>query len=307
MPESNLSQAEFPTRAREISNPYGTATGIHYSMGGKEWFALPGVPAEMRRMMNDYVLVRLRESGFAGNVRVRVLRTASIGESNLMDRLNRLDDAARLVEIAFLPREYGVDVKLTARGAEEGILEDRLRQAENLLLPDLKDHLFGRDRETLPEAVGKLAKEKGVRIAVAESCTGGLISKLFTDIPGSSDYFDRGIVTYSNDSKTDLLGIPAEMIEEHGAVSEEVAAAMAQGMLQRSAADLTASVTGIAGPGGGTEEKPVGLVYIGIADEKRLEVRRFRFLFERDLNRKRTAMTVLKLLYDRIKNLDFYE
>ncbi len=305
MPESNLSQAEFPRRAKEIPNPYGTAVGIHYKRGEKEWFALPGVPAEMKRMMEDYVLPRLQETGFAGKVKVRVLRTAGIGESNLMDLLQRFDEAASLVEVAFLPREYGVDVKLTARGDDESLLEDRIRQAEDLLLPDLAEHLFGRDRETLPEAVGKLARAKGVRIAVAESCTGGLISKLFTDIPGSSDYFERGVVTYSNRSKTDLLGVPAEMIERRGAVSEEVAAAMAQGLLRRSAADLTASVTGIAGPGGGTEEKPVGLVYIGIADKEHLEVHRFRFLFERDLNRKRTAMTALKLLYDRIKNLDF--
>jgi nicotinamide-nucleotide amidase len=304
MPPRNRNQAEFPASANEISNPNGTATGIHYSRGSQEWFALPGVPFEMRYMIDNYVLPRLLEIGLGLQIGMRVLRTAGIGESTLLSKLTKFDEAQQFVNIAFLPRYFSVDVKLTARGENQEEIDEKLDAAEELLLPDLELYLYGRGKETLPEATGRLAKEKGIRIATAESCTGGLIAKMFTDTPGSSDYFELGVVSYSNESKTELLGIPAELIEAHGAVSRQVAEAMAKGMLDRSRADVTVSVTGIAGPTGGTDEKPVGLVYIGIADRKEVEVRKYRFIHDREINRNRTAVAAIKLLHDHIKNLD---
>jgi nicotinamide-nucleotide amidase len=305
LPAASRGQAEFPRGAREIPNPNGTATGIHYSRQGCEWFALPGVPMEMQRMADDYVLPKLAEAGLGGQVQVKVLRTTGISESMLMERLTRLVDAGLLVEVAFLPRYFGVDVKLTGRGINPAEIKMRLDQSEKLLMPDLEGHFYGRDSETLPEVVGRLARERGLRIAVAESCTGGLIAKLLTDIPGSSDYFDRGMVTYSNEAKAELLGVPADLIEEHGAVSEAVAEAMAQGLRERSGVDVTVSTTGIAGPAGGTAQKPVGLVYIAVADRKGCQVQEFRFLGDREAIRNRAAAAALKLLHDRIKNLDF--
>ncbi|TKJ37565.1 competence/damage-inducible protein A [candidate division LCP-89 bacterium B3_LCP] len=308
LPETSRNQAEFPHKAKEIPNNYGTATGIHYSQDEVEWFSLPGVPQEMRNMVDEYVINRLREVGLCDRIAVKIIRTTGIGESFLLEKMKMLPDARKLVEIAFLPKlGIGVDVKLTARGDEASNNRSKLKKATEMLLPDMKPHVFGINLETLEEAVGRIAQEKSVRIAVAESCTGGLIAKIFTDVPGSSAYFDRGVVTYSNEAKIDLLGVPADLIEEEGAVSSPVAKAMARGMLKRSRADVAASVTGIAGPTGGTPEKPVGTVFIGIAAEDQCEVHRFVFGGNREMNRKRTAMTVMQLLHDRIKNLDSKE
>ncbi|MCX6639399.1 MAG: competence/damage-inducible protein A [bacterium] len=304
MPEASRNQAEFPASASDIPNPNGTATGIHYSRDGKDWFSLPGVPMEMRYMVESYVLPKLIEKGHGSQVAVRIYRTAGIGESFLLESLTKLKEAQQLVEVAFLPKIFGVDLKLTARGDNQSSIAERLSQAEKLLLPDFGSHVYATDTETLPEATGKLARKRGFRIAVAESCTGGLIAKLFTDIPGSSDYFERGVVVYSNEAKTQLLGIPACMIDRYGAVSEKVAGAMAQGLLERCSADFAVSVTGIAGPGGGSPEKPVGLVFIGVADRSDVAVREFQFGSTREINRKRAAYSAIKLLYDRIKSLD---
>ena len=304
LPEVSRGQAEFPASASEIPNPNGTATGIHYSRDGREWFALPGVPYEMQAMIEDYVLPRLLKIGLGGQVVIRILRTSGIGESFLLERMTRFNEAASLVDVAFLPRYFGVDVKLSSRGAEPTEVEWRLKEAEKLLLPDIEEYLYGYDSETLPQVVGGLLREKVFRVAVAESCTGGLIAKLITDVPGSSDYFDRGAVTYSNQAKTELLGVPTSMIEDSGAVSASVAESMARGLLERSNADVTVSVTGIAGPTGGTPQKPVGLVYIAIADRSACQAHELRFIGDRDTIRKRTAAAALKLLYDRVKNLD---
>ncbi|HEX7343684.1 MAG TPA: competence/damage-inducible protein A [bacterium] len=301
MPETSRNQAEFPQCALVIPNPNGTAAGIHYSRGGVEWFALPGIPSEMRAMMQDYVLPRLLEMGLGEQLGLRMLRTTGIGESFLMQKMTRLTDAALLVEVAFLPRIFGVDIKLTARGGSPGDIERRLDQAESLLIPDLELYLYGRGEETLPEVVGKVAKERGLRLAVAESCTGGLIAKWLTDVSGSSDFFERGIVCYSNDAKTELLGVPPKLILDHGAVSAEVAQAMAEGLLARSPVHLAVSVTGIAGPTGGTPEKPVGLTYIAVVSQgSAAQTFKFQFGQSRDQNRKRAAAAVLKLLHDQM-------
>ncbi len=304
LPPLSRNQAEFPALAGEIPNPNGTATGILYTLGKQQWFSLPGVPAEMRHMIDDYVLPRLRDVGFAGRISVRVFKTYSVGESVLVEKLTKLAEIYELVSVAFLPKYYGVDVKLTASGENRLAIDNNLDAAEKLLLHDIEPYVFGRDEDTLPEIVGRSAIEKGLKIAVAESCTGGLIAKLFTDIPGSSAFFDQGIVTYSNDAKMDLLGISEELILKHGAVSQEVAEAMAGNLLEKSNADVTASVTGIAGPTGSTAEKPVGLVYVGIADSNRVEVTEFRFKGNREMNRNRAAMNAIWLLHERIKKLD---
>ncbi len=301
MPETSRNQAEFPQDARIIPNPNGTAAGIHYIRDGIEWFALPGIPSEMRAMIQAYILPGLLEIGLGEQLGLRILRTTGIGESFLMQKMTRLTDAALLVEVAFLPRIFGVDIKLTARGGSPADIQRRLTQAESLLVPDLESYLYGRGEETLPEVVGKMAKERGLCLAVAESCTGGLIAKWLTDIPGSSDFFERGIVCYSNDAKTELLRVPPKLILDYGAVSAEVAQAMAEGLLARSPVHLAISVTGIAGPSGGTSEKPVGLVYIAVAAQgSAAQVFKFQFGQNRDQNRKRAAAAALKLLYDQI-------
>lgn len=304
VPEASRGQAEFPESALEIPNPNGTATGIHYLRDGVEWFSLPGVPLEMKELFESYVLPRLKEAGLGNQIKVTLLRTAGIGESHLLEKLSQLEQVSQLVDIAYLPRYYGVDVKLTARGNNPEEIAAKLKSAEDLLLPDLNSYLYGRDRETLPEVLGRAAREKDIHLAVAESCTAGLIAKLITDVPGSSEYFDRGVVSYSNEAKSELLGVTRELIEAEGAVSATVASAMAQGLLERSHADITAAVTGIAGPSGGTPEKPVGLVYIATTDQRKCRTEEFRFTGTREMIRNRTAMAAMNLLYDNIKNLD---
>ncbi|RJP82817.1 MAG: competence/damage-inducible protein A [Candidatus Zixiibacteriota bacterium] len=304
MPPASRNQAEFPAGAQVIPNANGTAAGIHYSRGGIEWFSLPGVPLEMKPMVEDYVLPRLREVGLGKRVAVRLLRTVGIGESHLMQKMTRLGDAGLLVEIAFLPKYFGVDLRLTARGGDPADLQRRLDQAETLLLPDLEPHLYARGEESLVEVTGLLARERGWMIAAAESCTGGLIAKLFTDVPGSSEFFERGVVTYSNRAKTELLGVSEELIARHGAVSEPVARAMAEGLLDYCPADLAVSVTGIAGPAGGTAEKPVGLVYLGVAERGGdTQVEKFLFKGDRDMNRQRSAMAAVRMLWERLRNV----
>ncbi len=304
MPPLSRNQAEFPAEAQEIPNPLGTAVGIHYARGPTEWFALPGVHAEMRAMMESYVLPRLQNIGCTQQIAVRLLRTTGIGESFLLGKMARLPEAAKLVEVAFLPGYFGVDVKLTARESASASLQQRLDQAEALLRPDIAPFLYGRGGETLPEVVARLARGHSLRIALAESCTGGLLAKLLTDLPGASEFFERGVVCYSNAAKTELLGVPEALLAEQGAVSEAVAEAMAQGLLARSPADLAVAVTGIAGPGGGSANKPVGLTYIALADKIHCRVTEYRLASDRDTNRLRAAAAALRLLHDRIKELD---
>lgn len=303
-PETSRNQAEFPQKAQMISNPIGTATGIYYHSDDFELFALPGVPQEMRTMLVDSVIPILSKSEVIEKIYIRILRTSGIGESFLLEQIKRLKEAEKLVIVAFLPNYFGVDVKLAARGSKAQIIKEQLKTAVDLLLPDLQPYHYGYDQETLPEVLGHLARTKGVRIAVAESCTGGLVAKLLTDIPGSSNYFDCGLVTYTNEAKSQLLGVPEQLIETEGAVSAAVAEAMAVNLLNKSRAHITASVTGIAGPTGATANKPVGLVYIAVADKENCQVREFRFLGNRQMNRERSAFTVIRLLYDRIKSLD---
>ena len=303
-PAASLNQAEFPERAREIPNPYGTAAGIHYTGDNCEWFSLPGVPLEMRNMTENYVIPRLREIGMGGRIGIRMLRTCGIGESYLMEKLNDLDKASELVEVAFLPCFHGVDLKLTGRGDNIEDIDKRLNEAERLLMPDLASHLFASGNESLVDVTSRIARERGLKIAVAESCTGGLIAKMFTDLPGSSDIFYGGAVTYANEAKTEFVNVPAELIDRYGAVSDEVARAMAEGLRKRTGVDITAAVTGIAGPGGGTDEKPAGLTYIAVADKNGCTVQKFNFLWDRDVNRKRTAENAVRLLRDHMMNLD---
>jgi nicotinamide-nucleotide amidase len=304
MPDTSRNQAEFPSGAVEIPNPDGTATGIHYSRKGREWFALPGVPFEMEKMVDSYVIPQLKKSETDQRVGVRILRTTGIGESFLLEAMSRLKEAQAISEIAFLPKICGVDLKITVTRDSDDEVVKRLNQVESMLRPDIEKYIYATGIDSIPEVVGWLAKAKGIRLAVAESCTGGLVAKLFTDVPGSSTYFDRGVVTYSNRAKTDLLGVSENLIATYGAVSSEVATAMAEGLLKRSDAALVASVTGIAGPDGGTEQKPIGLVYIGIADDKKTTTHEFRFGRDRKINRYRTAYAAIKLLHDRIKSLD---
>ena len=262
--QNNYKQALFPEGADLIPNPLGTAMGALLETDGTLFATLPGVPPEMKRMFEETLepLIRARSEG---SIISKTLWFAGIGESALAEKVQDFLDATDPT-VAPLAGQGKVRLRITTRAATQEEAEERIAPVEREILSRLGDYYFGEDEETLESAVGRLLKENGATLALAESCTGGLLAKRLTDIAGSSAYFKEGLVTYSNESKERLLGVPPEMLLEHGAVSELVARKMAEAVREISGADYGLSVTGVAGPDGGTKEKPVGLVFIGLSD-----------------------------------------
>jgi nicotinamide-nucleotide amidase len=289
MPKINQNQALLPQGSKAIPNQFGSAPGIFIQEEDKIFFALPGVPLEMKSMMENDVLPTLEK---ASEVKVfqKKLRTTGIPESVIYERIEPILKSRPEVKVAFLPSFLGVDIRLNSKSQE------KLEGMENNIKEVLGNSVYGKDDITLEEVVGKLLKDKGKAISVAESCTGGLIGKRFTNVSGSSEYFERGVVSYSNQAKMEILKVPQDMIEKHGAVSEEVAILMAEGIRKISRTDYGLSATGIAGPTGGTPDKPVGLVWIGFAHENDSFAQKFLFGEDRDTNRERAAQAALNLV-----------
>lgn len=263
---SNYKQALFPEGTQLIPNPLGTAMGALLESGDTLFATLPGVPPEMMGMFEETVepLIRSRSEGAIVS---KTLWFAGMGESALAERVQDFLDATDPT-VAPLAGQGKVRLRITTRAATPEEAEEKIKPVAEEILSRLGDYYFGEDEETLESAVGRLLKERGATLALAESCTGGLLAKRLTDVAGSSAYFKEGLITYSNESKERLLKVPHEMLVEHGAVSEPVAEAMAEGARKVAETDYGLSVTGIAGPDGGTEEKPVGLVWIGISDSE---------------------------------------
>jgi nicotinamide-nucleotide amidase len=263
---NNYKQALFPEGTKLIPNPLGTAMGALLEADGTLFATLPGVPSEMKRMFEETLEPQIRARS-DGSIVSRTLWFAGIGESALAEEVQDFLDATDPT-VAPLASQGKVRLRITTRAATQEEAEEKLAPVEKEILSRLGDYYFGEDDETLESAVGRLLKERGESLALAESCTGGLLAKRLTDIAGSSAYFKEGLVTYSNGAKERWLGVPHELLLEHGAVSEPVARKMAEGVRKISEADYGLSVTGIAGPDGGTEEKPVGLVFVGLSDAK---------------------------------------
>ncbi len=263
---SNYKQALFPEGTELIPNPLGTAMGALVEWEGTLFATMPGVPSEMKGMFEETIapLIRARSDG---SIVSKTLHFAGIGESALAEQVQEFLDAADPT-VAPLAGQGRVRLRITTRAATEEEAHQKISPVEKEILNRLGDYFYGEDEETLESSVGSLLRERGATVALAESCTGGLISKRLTDVAGSSEYFGEGFVTYSNESKERLLRVPKEMLEEHGAVSEPVARAMAEGARKLAGSDYGLSVTGVAGPGGGTQDKPVGLVFIGVADAR---------------------------------------
>ena len=263
---NNYKQAVFPEGTTLIPNPQGTAMGALLEADGALFATLPGVPSEMKGMFEETLepLIRNRTEG---SIVSKTLWFAGIGESALAEQVQDFLDATDPT-VAPLAGQGKVRLRITTRAATPEEAEKRMAPVEREILARLGDYYFGEGDETLESAVGRLLKENGATLALAESCTGGLLAKRLTDVAGSSAYFKEGLVTYSNESKERLLGVPKEMLLEHGAVSEIVARKMADGVRKLAGSDYGLSVTGIAGPDGGTEEKPVGLVFIGLSDSE---------------------------------------
>ena len=296
--EVNRAQALVPEISEPIKNDHGTAPGMWIEKNNKLFIIMPGVPYEMKAMMNNFVLPKLsemlKESGIV--IKRSILQTTGIAESTLSERLGDLDKILDGAKLAFLPSIVGVKLRITVEAEDEETTKNRLVEVEQKIRTKVGRFIYGKDEETLEEVVGRLLIERDMKISTAESCTGGLIASTLTNISGSSAYFERGIVCYSNASKVEILRVDEDTIAEHGAVSMEVAMQMADGVKSTSGSEIGIAVTGIMGPTGASTDKPVGLVYIGYCDEKVCTVKKFIFGNERLLNKQRTMQAALNMV-----------
>lgn len=295
--ERNRCQAEVPEGAVILPNRWGTAPGLWLERASGLAILLPGVPAEMRGLLHHEVLPRLGPRSGGTVVRSRTLRTTGVPESSLAERLELAEAALAPLSLAYLPGVEGVDLRLTAWNLPPDEADRRLAGGLVFLRNRAGSWAYGEDEADLAALVLAAARARGLHLATAESCTGGGIGARLTAIPGSSDVYRGGIIAYDNALKVSALGIAPSLLDQEGAVSEAVARAMALGALGRLGADLAVSVTGVAGPGGGTSDKPVGLVYFAVADASAVTVHRHQFPGDRaDVRSRSSQMALFHLL-----------
>jgi nicotinamide-nucleotide amidase len=300
MPDKNKIQAYIPAGAKAIANNLGTAPGIMARVGAVRepplLIALPGVPSEMKQMFEESVLPELWR--FAGEqaVVVQKLKCFGAGESAIAEMLGDMMQRGRNPLINCTVGYGVVTLHIIATAKDKDKARQMAENDEKTLRNTLGNLVYGTGEQTLAEVVGKKLARNKKTLAVAESCTGGTLAKLLTDIPGASRYFTYGWVAYSNRAKVSELGVPADLIDKHGAVSEQVAQAMAQGARRKAGTDFAIAITGIAGPAGGSEQKPVGLVYVTVDSDSGCETKRYVFSHDRDFIRFRAAQTALNML-----------
>lgn len=296
--KTNEEQALIPKIAHPIRNSRGTAPGFWIERGKKVFIVMPGVPYEMKGMMEGFVIPRLEE--MIGSIKVVQkmvnILTTGIPESILYDKLGNLDDLLKGASLAFLPNQFGVKMRITAKGESEVVVKNKLDEIEQKMRSIIGRFIYGKNEDMLEGIVSKLLTDRNLKLAVAESCTGGLIAHRLTNINGSSKFLERGVVAYSNAAKVELLKVNEDSIAKYGAVSLEVARQMAEGIRSVSGSDIGLAITGIMGPTGATPNKPVGLVYIGICDEKICTAKEFRFGDDRLLNKDRASQAALEML-----------
>lgn len=297
-------QTMFPRKATLVPNPIGTAAGMQFEESGKFFYVLPGVPYEMKEMMEKTILPFLSTRVGNSFIRHLTLRTTGIPESMLAAQLGDLDALLHGATLAFLPSTTGVRMRITVHSTDEAKADALLREVEQRIRSKVGKYVYGINEEELEEIVGKLLTERNLTLAVAESCTGGLIADKITDVSGSSNYFQQGLVTYSNQSKVEILGVQSLLIEQHGAVSKEVAEAMAAGIRRVAQTDIGISTTGIAGPTGGTSTKPIGIVWIGYSDADATFALRFQFGEGRRRVKERAAQAALELLRRKLLRIE---
>lgn len=300
MAKVNEEQALIPEGVTVIENHYGTAAGILVSRDQRQMFFLPGVPFEMQHMTDDFVIPFLAEQNRGQYARALIIRTTGVPESTLFQQVGDIATLEKFGRVAFNPGFAGVDIRLTVRGSSEAECQDKLSQARAIVRDKIATAIYGYDSDTMESIIAQKLIAQNRTLATAESCTGGLIANRFTNIPGSSRFFMRGLVTYSNQAKVALLQIPESLLHAHGAVSEPVARLMAANVRELAGVDFGIATTGIAGPDGGTPEKPVGLVFVACADRKNAWVERHVFSTDRIGNKERFAQAALKLFYQKV-------
>jgi nicotinamide-nucleotide amidase len=280
MPDINKRQAFVIEGAEVLPNPNGSAVGMSVEIEAKSLVILPGPPRENQPMFTNFILPKLRQKAGEIYVRRRFLRVSGMGESAVDEAIAPIYKSYENVETSILFNKSEIELHLSANSDSADEADKILDELVVKIVEKLGIAVFALNGETMEEVVGNLLKRQKKTLSIAESCTGGLIGSRITEVSGSSEYFIEGAVTYHNDAKIRNLSVPIELIEKHGAVSAEVAEAMARGMREKAKTDYAISVTGIAGPTGGTEEKPVGLVFIGYADES--QVKSFKIILPGD-------------------------
>ena len=296
MPAINRTQAEVPQGATVLPNPRGTAPGLWVEDNGRVVVMLPGVPSEMRGLLAEEVLPRLAARGAGVVVRSRSVRTTGIAESALAERVGAIEAEIAPLTLAYLPSTDGVELRVTAWGLREDDANRRLDAAAAALQERAGDHYYGGDGADLAAVVLQQLRARRARLVIAESCTGGLLGARITAIPGASDVFIGGVIAYDNVVKSGTLDVRPELLEQYGAVSEQVVTAMAEGAQRQFAVDAAVAITGIAGPTGGTAEKPVGTVWHAVRFRDQIRTLRRIFPGDRGEIRARAAQAALDLL-----------
>ncbi|ERM84553.1 damage-inducible protein CinA [Rhodonellum psychrophilum GCM71 = DSM 17998] len=293
---TNQMQAYLPTKCQYVPNEVGTAPGMWFEENGCVWMSMPGVPHEMKKLMTDFVLPKVKSLFELPTIFHRVIRTVGIGESWLADLIKNWEESLPShIRLAYLPSLGQVRMRLTAFGDDLRTLQNEVDLQIETVKPLIDKYIYGYDQESLEEAIGRLLKQENKKIALAESCSGGYISHLITSIPGSSAYFQGAVVPYHNTFKNQILGVNEKVLEEFGAVSEQTIIEMAENIRTLFQADYGLASSGIAGPGGGWAEKPVGTVWIACAFEGRTVTKKLQLTQDRMLNIQLTGVALLNL------------
>ena len=297
MPKDNMRQALIPEGAKSLKNEVGTAPGLIIPCEKKVLIALPGVPQEMKPMMERDVIAYLGKN-FAGNwvIVSRKIKTTGLAESQVNQKAKDILKSKPPVTVGIYVHTESVDLNITAKAKNKRQAEKLINPVERKICSRLKEYIYGKDTQTLEEVVASGLNKSRRTIAVAESCTGGLVSKRLTNISGSSRYFPLGLVVYSNKSKQSLLGIPKEVLKGSGAVSKEVAQILAKNVKELAKTDLGLGITGIAGPTGATKDKPVGLTFIALATPRKIQCQEFHFHGDRTAVRLRASQAALEMV-----------
>jgi len=297
MNTSNLKQAYLPEGAKIIINQYGTAPAMILEIGNKTICSLPGVPHEMEKLIEEYLLPYFKEKIPPPFVKKsKILKITGLGESSVNELIRDYINKQKNCAFGIYANPEDVQVQITARAKSEKKANQILQSSIKQLTKILGNYIYGSDEETIEEVVGNLLKARKLKIAVAESCTGGMLGEIITRIPGSSEYFQGGVISYSARVKRDLLKIASAIIEKYGEVSKEVAQLMAAGVRKKCNSDIGIGITGIAGPGGATEKKEVGLVYIALSDGKKTIFQKHQLWGNRHLIRLRACRRALNML-----------
>lgn len=302
MPEVNNRQAELPDNCLPIKNYFGTAPGMWFEQEGKVFVSMPGVPFEMRPMLTETVIPMIEKKFKTPVIIHRTLHTQGIGESMLAEKISDIEDSfPENFKLAYLPHYSMVRLRISAIGNNETVLRSKINDLEERIRERVGEFIFGYDNTSLEKEIGIILRTQSKTVSTAESCTGGLVAHKITLVPGASDYFTGSIVSYSYDLKKMLLDVKEETLVKYGAVSEETVREMLTGVLKKTKSDYAISISGIAGPGGGTPDKPVGTVWVAVGNNEKIIAKKVMFSRSREIIMEYTAITALGMLWRFLK------